>query len=324
MRHLDRDLWIMGEACKPYDLKCFEDEPGSMANPLRGDACPAYEGYQLWHKPCSCIPDEKEPRDYTCPSSKPTESCGMPVPPAAFNIANLANGLSNEQAVLNMQRHILEYGPIYVSYEVTAAFVSWDWARNPVYTGGFVSTGGTEYVGGHAVVAAGWGLEKELDYWLLRNSWGSFWADQGYFKFRLGVDLDGIESSESAVAMPTEDFADWSAPFCDITEQMTSKSVFGLLLLRYELRLTLVCDEDTSLEVWLSGRYHERGAYRKAAARSREPVVLDVELACHDFGLAWGEMRVLIKAVDSHSNTAIATHFLPIPAVDGVTEASGC
>lgn len=40
----------------------------------------------------------------------------------------------------------------------------------------------------HFVVIAGYGKEKETRYWIVRNSWGSDWADGGYIKIKRKVD----------------------------------------------------------------------------------------------------------------------------------------
>ena len=40
---------------------------------------------------------------------------------------------------------------------------------------------------GHAVTVVGYGREGGQDYWLVKNSWGIGWGDNGYFKLRRGV-----------------------------------------------------------------------------------------------------------------------------------------
>ena len=46
----------------------------------------------------------------------------------------------------------------------------------------------------HAVAAVGYGTENGTDYWLLRNSFGSTWGNEGYFKVKRGINWCNIES----------------------------------------------------------------------------------------------------------------------------------
>eukprot|EP00742_Colponemidia_sp_Colp-10_P000741 GILJ01000804.1.p1 GENE.GILJ01000804.1~~GILJ01000804.1.p1 ORF type:complete len:559 (+),score=64.67 GILJ01000804.1:63-1679(+) len=55
----------------------------------------------------------------------------------------------------------------------------------------------------HAVVCVGWGEEAAsngeiMKYWIIKNSWGPQWGDNGYFKIRKGADEGGVESQAVA------------------------------------------------------------------------------------------------------------------------------
>lgn len=53
-------------------------------------------------------------------------------------------------------------------------------------------------LGGHAIKIFGWGVENNVKYWLVANSWNSDWGDHGTFKILRGSDHLGIESQISA------------------------------------------------------------------------------------------------------------------------------
>jgi len=47
----------------------------------------------------------------------------------------------------------------------------------------------------HAVIIVGWGEDKSLGkYWIVKNSWGAGWGENGYFRIERGVNAQVIES----------------------------------------------------------------------------------------------------------------------------------
>jgi cathepsin X len=75
----------------------------------------------------------------------------------------------------NMKKEILNHGPI--ACGVDAAYIL-------DYTGGIVTDAGDQI--DHVISVVGWGNDaKEGQYWIVRNSWGEFWGDMGYFYVKM-------------------------------------------------------------------------------------------------------------------------------------------
>ncbi|XP_047323513.1 thiol protease aleurain-like [Impatiens glandulifera] len=82
--------------------------------------------------------------------------------------------------------------PVSVAFEVVNSFRFY---KKGVYTSG--NCGKTPMDVNHAVLAVGYGIENEIPFWLIKNSWGGDWGDNGYFKMELGKNMCGVATCAS-------------------------------------------------------------------------------------------------------------------------------
>ncbi|XP_056633421.1 cathepsin B-like [Diorhabda sublineata] len=90
----------------------------------------------------------------------------------------------------DIQREILQHGPVEATFNVYEDFLS--------YKSGVYSYTMGSLIGGHAVRIVGWGVENDLPYWKVANSWNYDWGEEGYFKIVRGRNEVGFESDINA------------------------------------------------------------------------------------------------------------------------------
>merc|ERR1719310_1616558 len=114
-------------------------------------------------------------------------------------------------SVENIKEEIYRNGPVVLSFEPAEDFM--------FYSGGIYKTAPADKAKGkgtlkvlrnhidydqewtrvdHAVVAVGFGEEDGQKYWLIQNSWGEDWGEEGFFRMAMGIDESGIESIPEA------------------------------------------------------------------------------------------------------------------------------
>jgi C1A family cysteine protease len=87
-----------------------------------------------------------------------------------------------------IKQAIMTYGPVSVGVAVTHAFGA--------YTGGIFNEDDPNATINHAVALVGWDDSQGAEgVWILRNSWGSWWGEEGYMRIEYGVCKVGYGAS---------------------------------------------------------------------------------------------------------------------------------
>lgn len=83
-----------------------------------------------------------------------------------------------QPSVENIKRALLEYGPVEVGMLIYADF--------PYYSEGIYYPTTDNISGAHAVTIVGYDQYDGQEYWIVKNSWGSGWGEEGYFRIYVG------------------------------------------------------------------------------------------------------------------------------------------
>jgi len=103
-----------------------------------------------------------------------------------------------------LQAEIYKNGPLACGIHATDKLEAYG-TTTPVdtYPGGIFSELALLPIANHILSIVGWGRDDTHgDYWILRNSWGTYWGTDGYAKIKMGSHNLGVENSCSW-AMPT-------------------------------------------------------------------------------------------------------------------------
>lgn len=108
-------------------------------------------------------------QDGPCPNIKPATNDEI----VSWGLADPGAGLFKIAAIAKIKEAIVKYGSVSACVNVTSLFQH--------YSGGVFNETPSNYANpgiNHAIVLVGWDDSKKA--WLLRNSWGTGWGEQGY------------------------------------------------------------------------------------------------------------------------------------------------
>jgi len=139
--------------------------------------------------------------DLTCDSLAFCETCSPNAtsfsPGSCVKVENPTKYYVSEygsvSGAANMKAEIYARGPIGCGIDATSDFEA--------YSGGIYSEKKLFTYINHEVSVVGWGVENGTEYWIGRNSWGTYWGENGWFRIKMYEDNLDIESD-----------CDWGVP----------------------------------------------------------------------------------------------------------------
>lgn len=133
---------------------------------------------------------------------------------SGYGVSSYGNLSGEEQ----MMKEIYARGPIACDFATDMAFML-NFSENVVQNEGVYVTDQnftTDDID-HVMEVAGWGQTASgLKYWVIRNSWGTYWGDAGWLKLRRGVNQ-----------MMSEHSCNWAVPTWDDLDNQLVGKVLG-------------------------------------------------------------------------------------------------
>jgi len=172
---------------------CYGGDPTAAyswiaANGLTDDSC---QNYVAANEQCTDI--------NICRNCSPDGTCVAVANPRKFHITEHGQVHGED----NMLAEIFARGPIACTIAVTAEFEN--------YAGGvFVDkTGATSL--DHEISIVGFGVDAKTaqKYWVGRNSWGTYWGENGYFQLIRGINNLGVEANCDWAVPDAKDWSDF-------------------------------------------------------------------------------------------------------------------
>jgi cathepsin X len=138
--------------------------------------------------------------DFTCDPINVCRTCdtfsshgGKCVPIHYYPNATIAS-FGSVKGADNMKNEIFNNGPIACGINANEI---------DDYHGGILDVPNARKMINHIISIVGWGIDDNTDnqYWIIRNSWGSYWGEMGFMRLSMGENQLGIEKS-CAFAIP--------------------------------------------------------------------------------------------------------------------------
>ena len=82
---------------------------------------------------------------------------------------------------ISIKKEIMKNGPVTSMLYIYNDYYNYK-------SGIYVHTGDKNYLGFHAIVIIGWGIENNIKYWIIQDSYGTSRGENGYMRIKIGDD----------------------------------------------------------------------------------------------------------------------------------------
>jgi C1A family cysteine protease len=90
----------------------------------------------------------------------------------------------------NALQDAVNIGPVSIAIEADQAIFQ-------MYQGGIITSPACGKALDHGVLIVGYGVDSGVSYWIVKNSWGASWGEQGYVRLAMGTDECGLATEPS-------------------------------------------------------------------------------------------------------------------------------
>lgn len=163
--------------CDTADNGCHGGDPNNAFNYIRikgipEDSCAPYKakGHDTGE---TCDPED------VCKTCDPDGSCAVPDSYNMWYVKDFGDVKSIDEMVGRLVN-----GPIVCGVNAEPLLN---------YTGGIFMDQGDTGGPNHAISVVGYGTDNGVPYWSVRNSWGTYWGEDGFFRIERGKNVLQIE-----------------------------------------------------------------------------------------------------------------------------------
>jgi cathepsin C len=144
-----------------------------------------------WNEDVGLVPEHCAPFSQGGGSCEVSSGCSLGEKRYRATNHHYVGGYYGGSDADSIRKELVEHGPVVMSFEPKEDFMYY---KTGVYKSSPNKIHQEWEQVDHAVLLVGFGLDKDVPYWTMQNSWGNDWGEDGYFRMKRGSDESGCES----------------------------------------------------------------------------------------------------------------------------------